>query len=195
MKIVVRFRKISFVKELKIPPFQPENRVINRKVKKIQTFLIFLLTLCVTYVTIVNVTDVIVVETSMKKTPRISEAEWEVMKVLWETSPATANDIVKKLSGKTHWKRETIRTLINRLVQKKAVGFEKKGRQYHYFPLVTEAECIKAEARTFLKRLGGGLIEPMLVAFVEEENLSGEKIARLRRILKKAADENKKAEK
>jgi len=166
-------------------------RVHSKKKKKI----IFLLTLCVTYVTIVNVTDVIVVETNMKKTPRISEAEWEVMKVLWSTSPMTANEIVKTLSGKTHWKRETIRTLINRLVQKKAVGFEKKGRQYHYFPLVTEAECIKAEARTFLKRLGSGLIEPMLVAFVEEENLSGEKIARLRRILKEAADENKKTEK
>ena len=128
----------------------------------------------------------------MKKTPKISEAEWEVMKVLWSTSPATANDIVKRLSGKTHWKRETIRTLINRLVQKKAVGFEKKGRQYHYFPLVTEDECIKAEATSFLKRLGGGSIEPMLVAFVEEERLSPEKISKLRRILKKAADEGKK---
>ncbi len=128
----------------------------------------------------------------MKRTPKISDAEWEVMKVLWSASPVTANDIVKILSGKTHWKRETIRTLINRLVQKKTVGFEKKGRQYHYFPLVTEAECIKAEARTFLKRLGGGSIEPMLVAFVEEENLSPERLARLRRILKKAADEGKK---
>ncbi len=128
----------------------------------------------------------------MKKTPKISEAEWEVMKVLWSTSLATANDIVKTLSGKTHWKRETIRTLINRLVQKKALGFEKKGRQYHYFPLVTEAECIKAEARTFLMRLGGGSIEPMLAAFVEEENLSPERIARLREILKKAAEEGKK---
>ena len=128
----------------------------------------------------------------MKKTPKISEAEWEVMKVLWSHSPATANDVVKILTGKTAWKRETIRTLINRLVQKKAVGFEKKGRQYHYFPLVAEAECIKAEARSFLRRLGGGSIEPMLVAFVEEEHLSGEKIAKLRRILKKAADEHKK---
>ncbi len=131
----------------------------------------------------------------MKKTPKISEAEWEVMKVLWDTSPATANDIVKRLSGKTVWKRETIRTLINRLVQKKALGFEKKGRQYHYFPLVTEAECIKAEARSFLRRLGGGSIEPMLVAFVEEEHLSPEKISKLRRILKKAADEGKKRKK
>jgi BlaI family penicillinase repressor len=128
----------------------------------------------------------------MKKPPRISEAEWEVMKVLWKDSPATANDIVKILIKKTHWKRETIRTLINRLVQKKTVGFEKKGRQYHYFPLVTESECIKAEAKSFLKRLGGGLIEPMLVAFVEEEKLSPEKINRLRQILKKASEENKK---
>lgn len=128
----------------------------------------------------------------MKKIPKISEAEWEVMKVLWSTSPATANDVVKTLSGKTHWKRETIRTLINRLVQKKAVGFKKKGRQYHYFPLVTEAECVRAETTSFLKRFGGGSIEPMLAAFVEEEKLSTEKIAKLRRILKKAADEHKK---
>ncbi|MFH1881142.1 MAG: BlaI/MecI/CopY family transcriptional regulator [Planctomycetota bacterium] len=131
----------------------------------------------------------------MKKTPKISDAEWEVMKVLWGTSPATANDIVKNLSGKTPWKRETIRTLINRLVQKKAVGFEKKGRQYHYFPLVTEGECVRAEARSFLKRLGGGSIEPMLAAFVEEENLSPERIARLREILKKATDKGKKKKK
>jgi len=128
----------------------------------------------------------------MKKTPKISEAEWQVMKVLWKSSPATANDIVKKLSGKTHWKRETIRTLINRLVQKKALAFEKKGRQYHYFPLVTESECVKAETKSFLKRFGKSSVEPILAAFVEEENLSPERIRRLRRILKEAAEENKK---
>jgi len=128
----------------------------------------------------------------MKKTPKISEAEWEVMKLLWKSSPATANDIVKKLSGKTHWKRETIRTLINRLVQKKGLAFEKKGRQYHYYPLATEAECVKAETKSFLKRFGRNSVEPMLAAFVEEENLSPERLRRLRRILKEAADENKK---
>ncbi|MHC4073259.1 MAG: BlaI/MecI/CopY family transcriptional regulator [Planctomycetota bacterium] len=115
----------------------------------------------------------------MKRTPKISEAEWEVMKVLWRTSPRTANDIVEELTGKTHWKRETIRTLINRLVQKKALGFEKKGRQYHYFPRVSEAEGIKAEAESFVRRIGGGSIEPMLAAFVEDKQLSAEKIARL----------------
>ena len=128
----------------------------------------------------------------MKRIPKISEAEWEVMKVLWGTSPATANDIVKRLSGKTHWKRETIRTLINRLVQKKALAFEKKGRQYHFYPLATETECVKAETKSFLKRFGKSSVEPMLAAFVEEENLSPERLRRLRRILKEAADKNKK---
>ena len=122
----------------------------------------------------------------MAKTQRISEAEWEVMKVLWKTSPKTANEIVEELTGKTHWKRETVRTLINRLVQKKALGFEKKGRQYHYFPRLTETEGIKAEAESFVKRIGGSSIEPMLAAFVEEKQLSPEKIARLKRILSQA---------
>lgn len=122
----------------------------------------------------------------MAKIPKISEAEWEVMKVLWKTSPKTANQIVDELKGKTHWKRETIRTLINRLVQKKALGFQKKGRQYHYFPRITEAEGIKAEAESFVKRIGGGSIEPMLAAFVQEKQLSAEKIAKLKRILSKA---------
>ncbi len=79
-------------------------------------------------------------------------------------------------------------------MQKKAVGFEKKGRQYYYYPLVTEAKCIKAETKSFLKRVHGGSIEPMLTSFVEEEQLSPEKIAKLRRILDEAeaGDEDKK---
>ncbi len=119
----------------------------------------------------------------MKRTPKISEAEWEVMKVLWEKSPLTANEIVEVLSKRTRWQRETIRTLINRLVQKRAVAFEKEGRQHYYYPVVAEAECVKAETRSLLHRLRAGTIEPMLAALVEEQRLSPEQIARLREIL------------
>ena len=127
----------------------------------------------------------------MSKTPRISEAEWEVMKVLWKKSPQTANDVVKVLSLKTRWKRETIRTLINRLVQKKAVSFEKKGRQYHYFARVGETECVREETETFLKRFHGGSVEPMLADFVKAKKLSPDKIARLRKILEEAESAKK----
>ena len=119
----------------------------------------------------------------MRRTPKISEAEWEVMKVLWENSPLTANEIVETLSKQTRWQRETIRTLINRLVQKKAVAFEKEGRQHHYYPVVAEAECVKAETRSLLRRLRVSAIEPMLAALVEEQRLSAEQISRLKEIL------------
>jgi len=119
----------------------------------------------------------------MDRTPRISEAEWEVMKVLWESSPLTANKIVEVVSKKTPWQRETIRTLINRLVQKRALSFEKKDRQYHYYALASEAECVRAEAKSFLKRVRPSSIEPMLAAFVQEQRLSPEQITRLRQIL------------
>ena len=128
----------------------------------------------------------------MKKTPKISEAEWQVMKVLWNKSPLTANDIVQILSKETSWKRETIRTLINRLVRKKALCFKKQSRQYLYFPLHNEQECVMEETRSFLEKVHGGSIEPMLAAFVENEKLSPEKIAKLKQILDSNAAINKK---
>jgi len=121
----------------------------------------------------------------MRKPPKISDSEWEVMKVLWERAPQTANEIVDSLSKTTLWKRETIRTLVNRLVRKKAVGFEKKDRQYHYRPLAVEGDCVRAETRSFLRRIRASSIEPMLAAFVEEQHLTAEQITRLRRILDK----------
>ncbi len=91
----------------------------------------------------------------MKKIPRISESEWQVMRVLWAKKPSTANEVVEALSAASTWKPKTIKTLVNRLVKKKAVGYEKKGREYHYYPLVAEAECVKAESRSFLRRVSG----------------------------------------
>jgi len=128
----------------------------------------------------------------MARTPRISEAEWQVMNVLWARSPLTANDIVAVLTETTDWKRETIRTLINRLVQKKAVGFEPKGRQYHYYPLVSEEVCVHAEAKSMVQRFQGSSLEPMLAAFVEHAQLSPKQIERLRQILDGKTSDKKK---
>ena len=126
----------------------------------------------------------------MKKIPKISEAEWQIMKVLWKKSPLTANEIVEILSKETQWKRETIRTLVNRLVKKKALDFKKQSRQYLYFPLVNESDCAMEETKSFLDRVHGGSIEPMLAAFVQNEKLSPEKIARLKQILDSNMSQN-----
>ena len=119
----------------------------------------------------------------MKRLPRISESEWQVMRELWLCGRATANEVVDALAGSTTWKPKTIKTLINRLVKKGALGFEKQGRAYLYHPLVNEADCVRAESRSFLSRVYGGALLPMLAHFIEEENLSPEEIEELRRIL------------
>lgn len=121
----------------------------------------------------------------MKGIPQISEAEWEVMKILWGKSPLSSSAVVEMLEGNTSWKAKTIKTLISRLVQKKALGYKEDGRAYYYYPIVTQEECLKAESQTFLKRIYGGALKPMLVHFLQEEKLSQKDIEELKAILEK----------
>lgn len=119
----------------------------------------------------------------MNDIPQISDAEWEVMKVLWSNSPRTANEVIEALEDHTDWKPKTIRTLLNRLVQKQAVTYSQDGKVYAYSPLVSEDECVKSETESFLKRIYGGALKPLLVNFLKEEKLSPEDIKELRTIL------------
>ena len=121
----------------------------------------------------------------MNKIPGISESEWQVMKFLWDNNPSTANEIVEALLTKTSWKTRTVRTFIHRLVKKKAIGYKKKGKEYSYYPNVEQAECIRAESKSFLRRVYGGAFKPMLAAFLEDENLSKQDIEELKAILDK----------
>ena len=121
----------------------------------------------------------------MPQTRRISDSEWLVMKVLWEESPLTTTDVVDALEPTTKWKLKTVLTLLNRLVKKGAVGYEKKGRAYHYYPLVGEKECALVEHRSFLQRVYGGSMAPMLAHFIEDRKLSAAEIEELKQILDK----------
>lgn len=123
----------------------------------------------------------------MKEIPRISEAEWEVMKVFWMHSPATANEVMERLRGDKEWKPATVKSLINRLLKKKALGFHKEGKTYVYSPLVSEEECVKAESKSFLQRLYGGSLKPMFVQFLQDEKLTEEEIKELKSLLDERA--------
>lgn len=112
--------------------------------------------------------------------PRISESEWAVMKVIWDDNPITSNNIVEALSGSTDWKPKTIKTLLTRLVKKGAVGYEDKRREYNYYPLIEESVLVKKESLSFLKRVFGGALKPMIATMVEGEKLSKEEIDELK---------------
>ncbi|TVX86831.1 BlaI/MecI/CopY family transcriptional regulator [Paenibacillus agilis] len=120
----------------------------------------------------------------MKQTPHISDAEWEVMKVLWAGSPRTSAEIIDALAKPKEWSPKTIRTLLSRLVQKEVITFKQESnRSYSYYPLVTEDECVREVTNSLLQRLYGGAIKPLLVNFINERKLSSEDIAELKQLL------------
>jgi BlaI family transcriptional regulator, penicillinase repressor len=117
------------------------------------------------------------------RVPKISESEWEVMKVLWAKAPRSATEIIQALDAQADWHPKTVRTFLNRLVRKKALGFQKEGRAYLYQPLVKEAECVKAVSESFLDRVFGGALKPMLAHFVEQRKLTAAEVRDLKRLL------------
>ncbi len=120
----------------------------------------------------------------MKSIPQISEAELEVMKILWELGSATSAQIIEQLCCTTDWKPKTIQTLITRLTAKEAIGAEKtSGKAFVYTPLVAE-EAYKAHAnQSFLQKLYKGSLNLMVTSFLKEKKLSKEEIEALKKLL------------
>ncbi len=115
--------------------------------------------------------------------PRIADSEWRIMKVFWKQSPKSAQEIIDALAGEMDWSSRTIKTLLNRLVKKGALGYEKSGRSYLYFPRINEEECKREETRTFMNRVFDGALTPMLASFIEDGNFTPEELDELRKIL------------
>lgn len=117
--------------------------------------------------------------------PQISEAEFEVMIIVWKYAPISTNEITEKLLRTTSWSPKTIQTLIKRLVNKGALTYEKQSRVFVYTPVVDEKEYIGQESNTFLKRYYDGDITAMLSAYIENDKLSETEIDNLRSLLSK----------
>ncbi len=116
--------------------------------------------------------------------PSISDAEWVVMTEFWRIGEATAKQVVAALEGRQHWKPRTVQSLINRLLQKQALGFRQEGREYIYKPLVDEAQCVHEASKTFVDRVFGGRLAPLLACFLEREECTPKEIEEMRRLLK-----------
>ncbi len=130
----------------------------------------------------------------LKSIPRISETEWEVMRAVWAQHPATANEIILRLTeADPSWHPKTAKTLLARLVRKGALGFEAKGRSYVYQPLVSEHECVASASESFLDRVFGGSLKPLLAHFVEARQLTKADLDDLRRLLEAESKKGRKS--
>lgn len=124
----------------------------------------------------------------MSALPQISEAEFEVMKIVWRSAPINTNEITERLLKTTTWSAKTIQTLIKRLVTKGALTYKKQGRIFVYTPLVEENEYINQQSSSFLNRFYGGDISAMLSTYLENNQLSETELQHLRSILSKDSD-------
>jgi predicted transcriptional regulator len=115
---------------------------------------------------------------------RISEAESVVMDVLWRApAPLGADDIVAAVAAGQDWQEATVKTLLNRLLKKKAITATRDGRRYLYRALTRRGDYVHAESTSLLDRLFGGRVAPLVAHFSERHKLSKKDIAELRKLI------------
>ncbi|MCB7303914.1 BlaI/MecI/CopY family transcriptional regulator [Bariatricus massiliensis] len=124
----------------------------------------------------------------MTSLPQISEAEFEVMKIVWKYAPISTNEVTERLMRTTDWSPKTIQTLLKRLVTKGALTYEKQSRVFVYSPAVEESEYVGQKSSSFLNRYYDGHISSMVSAYLENDRLSEGELDELRALLKNKVD-------
>jgi len=125
----------------------------------------------------------------MPNVPQISDAEWEVMKVVWERQPVSAAEVVERLGRERRWSPRTIRTMLNRLLAKRAIDYRPEGKRYLYRSRISRDACVRRESRSFLSRVFDGAAAPAVMHLlthcdVEEfRKLSPDELQHLRQLL------------
>jgi BlaI family penicillinase repressor len=117
------------------------------------------------------------------KAPRISEAEWAVMEVLWQGGSLTSAEVIERLPKDRKWAANTVRTLLARLMRKKHVRSSRREGKYRYEPVLTREQGVEREGRSFLGRIFGGRTAPLLLHFAREAQLTPEETRELRTLL------------
>src|SRR5690606_127747 len=121
----------------------------------------------------------------------ISEAEAQVMQVLWDRHPRSAEDVVAALASSTDWAEPTVKTLLNRLLNKGAITAEREGRRYLYSPVLAREAWVAQQSEGLLERLFGGRVAPLVAHFSERGKLSQADVDELRRLIGELDDDRR----
>ena len=113
----------------------------------------------------------------------ISKAELEVLQAIWQQNPCSANDIIETLGNTRNWHEKTVKTLLSRLVKKRAIDFQKDRRRYLYFPLIERSTYTQKESQSLLDRLFNGKVSPLVASFSEKDGLVKEDITELKKLI------------
>lgn len=122
---------------------------------------------------------------------QISEAESRIMEALWKKEPLTAEQIIAKVGPANDWAPGTVKTLITRLLKKKAIAGAREGEGYCYRTLVTRVEWVQQESQGLLDRLFKGEVAPLVAHFAEHRQLSAKDVRQLKALITKMEEDGK----
>jgi len=114
----------------------------------------------------------------------ISDAEWRVMKVLWQKAPQPAYDIATELCESEGWDIRTVKSLLARLVKKGALAYEPYKNLYLYRPLLAEEEAIRPKLRKFMEQMFDGSLSMLLLHFSKQRKLSSAELQEIKKIIR-----------
>lgn len=125
------------------------------------------------------------------RTQTITDAESQVMEVLWRSGGAvSAEQVVGELVSQRQWQEPTIKTLLNRLLKKGAIAAEKDGRRYLYTAVLQREQWVTSESSQLLDRLFGGRIAPLVAHFGSRSKLNQADIEELTRLIEGMRDDS-----
>ena len=120
----------------------------------------------------------------------ISNAEFQVLEALWVEYPASANEIIARLNKNKEWHDKTVKTLLNRLVKKQAVSYEKQQRHYIYSPLLEREIYTLKESKSLIERMFSGKVAPLVAGFAKQKDLKKDDIEALKLLISDWEKEN-----
>ncbi|NOX50557.1 MAG: CopY family transcriptional repressor [Gammaproteobacteria bacterium] len=113
----------------------------------------------------------------------ISDAERVVIETLWSLGPMTALEVAKELASENDWSIATVKTLLGRLLKKKAIAAKPQGRRFIYEAKMSRDEYVGAQSERLVDKLFGGRIAPLVSHFAETKGLTAKDVEELRQLL------------
>lgn len=114
---------------------------------------------------------------------KLSDTEWQIMNALWKNNPATAREVINQIPGEVRWAYTTVKTMLTRLVAKKAVSEHKRGNTSFYEPLVEQQDAHKNAVNNLFDKVLDGAAAPLMHFLIEERKISKKERDELIRML------------
>lgn len=121
---------------------------------------------------------------------KISDAESQIMEALWRKAPLSPDEIIDAVGPANDWAPGTVRTLITRLLKKKAMAGSRGPNGYLYRPLIKRTDYVQAESKGLLDRLFQGEVAPLVAHFAEHRKLTAKDVRKLKALLAKLEDDD-----